>query len=366
MQVAVAHEDYYERGGGEYVAEQLARIFDAPIYTGFISSDVSPPEDIDVHGLFGDGISGSVIKRSRLIRDAYNQFAWQRVEELYDYDIIIQSGNNPGWFVPKDEQIVVKYVHSTPRTAYDMFWDRGDNPLTFAYSYATRLFYQQTLPYPDIYIANSDLVARRIRKYWGISDDKIRVVYPPTETSEYSPRPTKDYYLTYSRLAENKRIDEIIRAFNDTEKKLVIGGKGEQREKLEQLSSENVEFVGYMDEEEKKRRLGEARAVIFNGENEDFGMVPIESLSSGTPVIAVSEGFTKYQVEDGVNGILHDGSCEDIKNAITRFENIDLEWDQEDIQEFAEQFSYQSFEQGIQDAVDEAINNSKISPELFE
>jgi len=360
--IAVAHEHYYERGGGEYVAEELARTFDAPLYTGFINDEALPEErDVEFHDLFGDGVTGQLIRRSTFFRDFYYQFAWQYVPELTDYDVLVQSGNNPGWYVPPDEQVLVKYVHSPPRTAYDRFHERGDNLLTRLYAYASRVLYQPNIHYPDVYVANSELVARRIRRYWGIED--VEVVYPPTATETYEPAAKEDFYLSYSRLTANKRFDEIIEAFREhPDKRLVIGGSGPQEAHLRELADgmDNVEFRGYLDEDEKRDLLGRAKALVYAAENEDFGMVPIEAFASGTPVIGVEDGYTKYQVEDGENGLLYPRGVDSLSDAIGRFEANGVSLDAAEIAERAEKYSMERFRERMREVVENAVADASI------
>lgn len=363
--IAIAHEHYPERGGGEHVAEHLARTFDAPIYTGFVGHGVSIPDDVEVQDLFGHGLTGALIRRSVLARDAFYQFAWQDVEGLHDYDVVIQSGNNPGWYVPRDDQAVVKYVHSTLRNPYDLF-HLTDSPITKAYSHAARVLYSHTTSYPDVFVCNSELVARRVELYWGIprDSDRVRVVYPPVDTASYGPghaeRGRGDYYFTYSRLHPAKRFDEIIKAFNQTDKQLLIGGSGPERERLEAMADDNIEFVGYVSEDKKRALAAGATAGIFAAENEDFGLVPVEFLASETPVIGVRDGYTQYQIRDGLNGHLYDRGVANLYDAIQRHESGGVEWSADEIATDAERYDTESFRSGMRKAVAHARERAEI------
>ncbi|KPN30685.1 UDP-D-galactose:(glucosyl)lipopolysaccharide-1,6-D-galactosyltransferase [Halolamina pelagica] len=293
-------------------------------------------------------------------RDLYYAFAAQRIPELAEYDTVVLSKNELSWYVPEDEQTVIHYVHSTPRTPYDLFQQRGDSLPTRLYSFVARTLFLPNTKYPDRFVANSELVARRLERYWRISADRIDVVYPPVPVDEYSPSDPKEYYLTYSRLIPEKRIDAIVDAFAELDAELVVGGSGEERDRLERRAPENVRFVGYMDESEKKRRLGEARALLFNAMNEDFGMIPVEALASGTPVLGVDEGYTKYQIKAGKNGYTHDPDPKSIRSAVERFEREGVAWSAAEIQEYAERYSAEAFRQGMQDAVARAEDDATI------
>lgn len=365
--VAIVHEHYYERGGAEHVVEELARTFDAPIYTGFINERALPTdtEELEFHSLFDDRTVAPLLKRSTLFRDFYYQFAWQRLPELTDYDILILSGNNPGWYVPPEEQVVVRYVHTPPRTAYDLFHQRATTGFTKLYAYASRVLYYPNVPYPDRYVANSDLVARRLQRYLGV--DNPAVVYPPVSVSTYEPRESEEFYLAYSRLVPDKRFDEMIRAFQQhPDKQLVIGGSGPDRERLESLAADldNIELRGYLEPEEKRDLLGRAKALVYAAVNEDFGMVPIEAFASGTPVIGVRDGFTKYQITDGETGILFDRGVDSLAAAVDRFEQEGISSNTEDLCELATQFSKSHFQDSIRNIVAEAAGEASINIEF--
>ena len=356
--IAVAHGNYLERGGAERVSNELARLFDAPLYYGFGDPEYVP-DDIDSRRLF-TGRLRSQLSKSVLSRDLYYAFSAQRIPQLAKYETLVLSKNELSWYVPEDKQTVVHYIHSTPRTPYDLFQQRGGGLATRLYSFAARTLFLPNTKYPDRFVANSELVARRLRRYWRIPEERIDVVYPPIPVEEYSPREREEYYLTYSRLIPEKRIDEIVDAFAGLDAELVVGGSGEERERLERRAPDNVRFVGYMDESEKKRRLGEARALLFNAMNEDFGMIPVEAFASGTPVLGVEEGYTKYQIRDGKNGYTHGPDAESIRSTVERFDRDGVDWSEAEIQEYAERYSAEAFRDGIREAVARAEEDATI------
>jgi glycosyltransferase involved in cell wall biosynthesis len=344
MDIRVAHSESLDRGGALFVAEELARTFDSRLYVGFNTSGVVA-EDVDAIEIFDNKIIKKLSQKSSFVRDAYFSLAWQHVPELHEADMVIESGNNPGWYVPHDTQTVVRYVHSTPYAAYNRFHDTGQSLAGKLYGTFLRTLYLQTIPFPDVWVANSELVACRMEQYWGISD--VEVVYPPVDVKSYTSRKRSNYFFTFSHLRSEKRIGEIIKAFDGLEEQLVIGGDGPERNRLEVMAPENVEFVGYLTEQEKRRRLGEARALVFNARSEDFGMVPVEALASGTPVIGVNEGYTTSQIKDRKNGILYKRGVEHLQAAIRDFEEDHLAWTKERIIEDAEKYDIQNFKSEI-------------------
>lgn len=362
--IAIAHEHWIEYGGGEYVAETLAENYDAPLYTGLV--DMDEPERIDMHEVTASIPLRHHLAKSILLRDGMYMLAWPNTD-LTDYDVVIQSGNGSGWYVPRDDQAIVKYAHTTPRGAYDLYHENDHGVFGTVAQHAVRTLYQHTVPYPDVWVANSELVARRIRRYFGVDADRVRVVYPPVDTHTYDSRmaPTDGrMYLTWSRLYEHKNIDDIVRAFNrlGSEYRLIVGGTGPERDDLESVAGENVSFVGYLSEDRKRELAAKANAVLFAATNEDFGLVPIEAMASGTPVIGVEDGYTKHQIRDGENGVLFRGGADEIAQAIVEFDAEGVAWSGEQIEAFAQRnFGMERFFEQMDNAIQDATDRATVT-----
>lgn len=331
--IAVVHEHFPQQGGAERVADELGQAFDAPIFTSFISDDISN-ESTDIHELFDDSWWIKFVKQkstlSALVESICYQFAWSRVPKLTKFDVLIQSGAGTRWYVPPDKQVIIRYIHTTPRYIYSKFHDSPNSILFQLYCYYMRTMVEQTISYADQYIANSELVARRISKYWGLDYDSITVIHPPVNVSSYEPTEGGDYYITLSRLVDHKRIKAIVNAFTDLSPlELRIVGEGPKRTALENHAEghDNIKFEGQVSERRKRSLLTGAKASVYNAFNEDFGIVPVESLAAGTPVIGVRDGYTEHQIENGVTGILYNrGSVvtetsQNIIKAIDKFES---------------------------------------------
>lgn len=360
MNIAILHDQIRARGGAEHVGFELARAFDAPIYAGYVDEGLVP-EDVEVREVF-DGRAGQRLMESHyLVQDLYQMLAWQHVEELYTFDTLIVNKTNPGWFVPRDTQTTVWYLHSTPRSQYDQFHDHGRSFLSRLIKTPMRPLYRPNIAYADVWACNSELVERRMNRYWDINSDDINVIYPPVDLEGLSPdiAPTDNYYVTISRLQDHKRIDEIICAFADRDEQLIVMGEGPERKRLEQLATDNVQFTGFVSDEKKAVLLSEAKAGVFAAENEDFGLVPVECFASGTPVIGVREGYTQHQIIDGKNGVLFDRGR--LRAALNRFEAAGVSWSDEELHEFARQFSVRRFRREIRDLVARAREESIVT-----
>lgn len=364
-EIAIAHKDYDVRGGGEVVAEELADTFDAPLYVGRRNTS-NEPSDTDPIEIPLTRWQRRCIDHGGAPRSLAYWIAWQNASQLNDYDTVITSGNEPLWHVGRDDQVKIAYTHSTPRWQYDLAHKTGDGVIGTIYRTAVRTLYQHNITRPDLYAANSDLVARRIRKYWNIPSEQIRVVYPPVPTHEYSPdaRQTSGYYLYLGRLARNKQVDDVVEAFNHLNQTVLkIAGKGPEKQRLERMAGDNIHFEGYVSEAEKQKLYAGAKALVYPAQNEDFGMVPIEAMASGTPVIGVNEGFTQYQIQDGRNGLTYDRSPSNLYTAIQHFERAGVEWTEQRIARFADRFGVEQFRTGMREAVADARERAQVSPD---
>ncbi|TQQ83376.1 glycosyltransferase [Halonotius terrestris] len=376
--IAIAHDHFPQIGGAERVALKLANIFDATIYTSYTDENVTV-DDVPVYTLFNGSILSRLIKRrgriGTLVQKFYYQLGWSQATELAEYDIVIQSGSAPMWYVPPDDQVIVRYVHTPPRSVYSKFQDNGKSLPVSLFTLYLRAMRTHTVPYAERYVANSELVARRIRKYWGVPTDAITVVYPPVDVTGYKPSAGKEYYVAVSRLVDHKRFKPIIKAFaNLPSKELRIVGDGPERDTLEQQAKEheNIRFEGYVSERKKQSLLSNAKASMYNALNEDFGIVPIESWAAGTPVIGVSDGFTQYQIQDGKTGILFaraktpELTAANIQDAVRRFESEGIESTPADLHQQAKKFSSERFTKRMQQVVAEVKDEAAIKPAFLQ
>lgn len=371
--LAVAHWGEHANGGGDRLAWELARVFDdAPFYVGWRDEAIEP-DDIESEQLMDGWLMNRALKRGGLSRKLAHLLGWQIASPLRDYEILVTSGNEPLFYVAPDDQTWVAYIHHTNRRQSDQITEvecKSFEKARLLIHYAIRVLFDHNTHKPDLFVVNSEIVKRRVVRYWGVPEDKIRVVYPPVPTHEYSPgdAKTEDVYLTLSRLEWHKDIDGIVEAFNQLDERLIVAGDGPERERLERAADDNIEFVGFVDEADKRRLLSSAKAFVFNGRDEDFGIAPVEALAAGTPLLGVKEGMTQFQVIDGKNGYRHTRSGTSgpsIVETVRRFEHKGVEWSASEIASFADRFSVNAFEEGMHDVVEEAVSKSDVTPSWF-
>ncbi|MBI2032196.1 MAG: glycosyltransferase [Candidatus Levybacteria bacterium] len=212
----------------------------------------------------------------------------------------------------------------------------------------------------DYYIANSEETRRRIQKFYRRD---AAVIYPPVEIKNHESRIMNqgkgEYYLTGGRIARAKHTDLILEAFAKNGLPLKIFGKGfagfeeELRKKFGKYK--NIEFLGEVGDEEKDELMKGAKAFVFASEDEDFGIVPVEAMMAGTPVIAHRSGGVLETVIEGETGLFFDEfSVESLNNAIKKFETLRRAqgmFDSAKIKQHAQKFSKERFEREIKEFV---------------
>jgi len=371
--LAVAHWGEHANGGGDRLAWELARVFDeAPFYVGW-QDEAIEPDDIESEQLIDGRLMNWALNYGGPIRKLAHLLGWQIASPLRGHDVLITSGNEPLFYVAPDDQTWVSYIHHTNRRQSDQITEvepKHLKKIRLLIHYAIRVLFDHNTHRPDLFVVNSEVVKRRVVRYWGVPEDKIRVVYPPVPTHEYSTEDaeTENVYVTLSRLDWHKDIDGIIKSFNQIDQQLIVAGDGPERERLIKMANDNIKFVGFVDEAEKRRLLSSAKAFVFNGRDEDFGIAPVEALAAGTPLLGVHEGMTQFQVIDGKNGYRHTRSRTSgpsLVETVQRFERNGVEWSAAEIESFADRFSIQAFEKGMRDVVGEAISKSDVTPSWY-
>jgi glycosyltransferase involved in cell wall biosynthesis len=156
---------------------------------------------------------------------------------------------------------------------------------------------------PNYYIANSQLVADRIKKIYG---REAHVIPPPIEVNRFHmSNEIDDYYLVLSRLVSYKRIDLAIEACKRLNRRLIVIGDGPDRARLEKMADDRIEFLGRQPDKVVNYYAARCRALLFPGE-EDFGMAPLEANASGRPVIAYRAGGAMETVREDITGVFFD------------------------------------------------------------
>ena len=357
MKVAIIHYWLVGMRGGEKVIEALCEMYPhADIFTHvYVPEMVS--ERIRQHRVIPTFINS--LPRAARMYKTYLPLMPLALEQLdlRGYDLIISSESGPSkGIIPPSDALHVCYCHTPMRYIWNMYHDYRSNAGRVArlmmpsLAHYLRMWDVTAAARVDSFIANSATVARRIHRYYGA--DSV-VIYPPVDTGSFSiakPSELEDYYLMAGELVSYKRPDLAVRAFNEMKLKLVVIGGGEMLDEIRRLAGPTVTVLGSQPFDVLKQHYARCRALIFPGE-EDFGMVPVEAMASGRPVVALGRGGATETVAAGVTGIFFaEQTIEAISSAVKGLANIEI--DPEKIAAHAHQFGRDQFFQKMRAHID--------------
>ena len=356
LRVALVHYWLVGMRGGEKVLEQLCAMFpQADIFT-----HVAVPERLSER-LRAQRIETSFVARlpfATRLYQKYLPFMPRALEEidLTGYDLVISSESGPAkGVIPPPDAAHLCYCHSPMRYLWDQYhtYRAGAGRLSRLamplIAPSLRQWDVTSAARVDRFVANSTHVAARVGKYWR---REAEVVHPPVAVDDFAPVPATergDFYLWAGELAPYKRPDLAIEAFRRLGRPLVvIGGPERTRRRLAAQAPDNVTFLGQVDFATLRAHLARCRALVFPGE-EDFGIVPVEAMASGRPVIAYGRGGALDTVVDGETGLLYpEPTVEGLMAAVERLEAEGLDrGDPAALAAHAARFSPAAFRAGL-------------------
>lgn len=324
MKIAIVHDWLNQKiGGAENVLFELTKMYPkADIYTLIYNPDLFNKQlaNRKVFTSVLNAFPGYLKRRPQLLLP----FIMHAVKkwDFSDYDLVISSST--AWV--KNINITgqakhICYCHSPARMIWDSWPSYLDKfklgPLRRFYiirlASKLRLWDYYQAQNGTIFIANSKYVATRIKKFYH---QQAKVIYPPVKLAAPKTVVKKDdYYLIVSVLAKYKNIDLAVKAFMASGKKLVIAGNGPDAERLQAIASgsDNIEFVGRVNEQTKQRLYTNAKAFVFCSV-EDFGITMVEAISAGTPVIALRGGGANEIIHEGKTGVFYNEANEQSLN----------------------------------------------------
>ncbi|HAU39842.1 MAG: glycosyltransferase [Candidatus Peregrinibacteria bacterium GW2011_GWF2_43_17] len=361
LQVALVHDFLIRLGGAERVLFELSKMYPkAPIYTLLydekVCGSVFPKDKVKMSCL--KKLPGFMRKRHKYLFPFMPMVVEQF--DLSKFDMVISSSNAYAHGIVTNLRTKhLCYCHSPMRYA----WDWTHNYLNEQrISEFTKRFVLKRLEKirmwdklasdrVDKYLANSQTVKDRISKYYRRDAD---VVFPPVDVDRFTARNTNEnYFLIVSTLTPYKRIDLAISLFNRTGMRLVIIGDGNARSELEKMSGPNIDFLGFKDDDIVKEYMENSRGVIFAGED-DFGIVPVEAMACGKPVLAYGRGGATETVVPGITGeFFYEPTLTGIEDGMARLLLNEKNYNYMDIRKHAEKFGKEIFINGIKKAVRE-------------
>lgn len=339
MKIAIVHDYLKEYGGAERVVEALLEVWPkADVYTTVFLPRFAGPHkarvkkwNVETTWLQYLPFKAKLLSPFRLIAP----WIFKSID-LSDYDLVITSTagtyTSPNFVKIGKKTLHICYCHTPPRYLYGYpvanAWDEvgwrkvlkffGQVPMHFL-----RMLDFKVAQRPKYFIVNSKEVAARVQKFYRRDS---RVIYPPVEIAGLRNQKKENFYLTGGRLSRHKRQVLAVEAFTKLNLPLkVFGGAFASYgvSDLKKKAGKNIEFLGEITDEKKFDLMRKAKAFIFTSELEDFGIIPVEAMGVGTPVIAYRSGGVKETVIDGKTGVFFDElSAESLIKAVRKFEKM--------------------------------------------
>lgn len=360
MKVAIVHDWLTGMRGGENCLEVFCELFpDATIFT-LIHKKGSVSEKIEKMD-----IRTSYLQRIPGIFSSYRNFLplFPSAIESFDlkgYDLILSSSHCVAKGVRKARGALhICYCYTPMRYAwlfFDDYFGKNSGLKRLFISFIIKKLRKwdlRTNENVDFFIAISDNVKDRIRKYYGRESE---VIFCPVEGERLSiSRKKGDFYLVVSAFVPYKRIDLAIKAFNRLGKRLLIIGSGSEEKSLRKIAGKSIEFLGWMGRE-KLKFYQECRALIFPGE-EDFGIVPLEAQACGRPVIAYGKGGALETITGDTGVFFFEQTEEALARAVVEFESRENTFEADKIRKHALRFDRSLFKEKIRDFIDSKLKD---------
>ncbi|MFL0578391.1 glycosyltransferase [Dietzia sp. 179-F 9C3 NHS] len=363
--VALVHERFTDVAGSEHVVEQMALAWpEARIHVPFARPSGIP------RGLGSRVVTGPLQRAYQMIGCRSHAPLLPLVPSMLRHaridpaeaDVVVISHHAFALAAAAVEVPSVAYVHSPARWAWDAGFRRGEAGSVLGRSALSvlaaraRANERRWAPVPEVVVANSAAVRDRIRAWWGRDAE---VVHPPVDTGFFTPGSgaKEDYFVSVGRLVPYKRVDLAVAAAVEAGVRLLVVGEGRDMDRCRARSGPGVEFLGRLPREEMREVIRGARALLMPGE-EDFGIVPVEAIAAGTPVLALGRGGALDTVVPGVSGELVNGRDDDeVVHALARAMRSwdDASYSASGLARFAARFSEASFRSGISAVVDSVL-----------
>lgn len=363
IKIALVHDWLTGKRGGEKVLEVFGELYpEAPIFT-LLYNPGTISESLASHEIYT-----SFIDKLPFKKNSYRQFLPlfpTAIEQfnLKEYDLILSSSHCVAkGIIPSPNSLHISYLHTPMRYVWDMYHAYfGESQVGKLSGMIIPLFANYLRNWDvsssnrvDWYLANSQHVANRIKKYYR---REAYVLYPPVETSLFKMTPSsEDFDLVVSALVPYKRVDLAVQAYNKLERKLIIIGDGPEKKNLQKLAGPLIEFLDWQSHEVLTEYYCKCRQLIFPGE-EDFGIVPVEAMSCGKPVIAYARGGALETIinadnsegNPGTGTFFYHQTPEDLIEAIQKSDSI--EWDSNFIYHHARNFDREQFKTKLQEFI---------------
>jgi len=359
MKIAIVHDYLKEYGGAERVLETFLEIWpDADIYTTVFLPEFAGPHKgrVEKWNVKTSFLQYVPFKAKLISMFRFVALCVFKSFDLSKYDLVITSTagtyTSPNFVKVGKRALLINYCHTPPRYLYGYpvanDWKSNWFRRTLLVMGKIPMFFLRKLDFkaaqlPDYIIANSNEVASRIKKFYKRDST---IIYPPVEIPNISlPMRKENYYLIGGRVSRHKGHDIAIKAFTKLGLPLkVFGGTFASYglDQFKKFAGKNIEFLGEVSESDKWKLMSGAKAFIFPSEQEDFGIIPVEAMAVGTPIIALNQGGVKETVINGKTGLFfNERTPEALVEAVEKFEK--MKFNPEDCINQAKKFSKERF-----------------------
>jgi glycosyltransferase involved in cell wall biosynthesis len=366
--IAIFHDNFAQMGGAERVADALTdAVPTAPLYTTLAARAKLIPRlrERDIHTTWMRYLP----QPGRYYRHYFLLYPLAiETANLRAYDLILSSccGYAKG-VKSRADAVHVCYCHTPMR----WIWRHSDYVAREQFSQLQQRALSMLLPplrkwdlhaaqRPDYFLTNSQVVAERIREFYG---REATVIPPPVDVSRFRiSAQVDDFYLVLTRLVSYKRIDLAVRACNLLGRRLIVIGDGPDRPRLEAIAGPTITFMGRQPDDVVNQAVSSCRALLLPGE-EDFGIVPLEANAAGRPVIALRRGGATETVRDGLTGVFFDEQTpEGLAAAIERADRIP--WAPDTLRSHAAAYDRPVFTQRIRDFLHAVAPSKRVRQQL--
>jgi len=368
LKTAIVHDWIVTLGGAENCLKDIYKLYPSDVYTL-----VSKKESAEALGIDYSRVHNSFIQKFIKAQSKYRTYLpfFPLAIEQFDlssYDVIISSSHAAAKGVlTTANQLHICYCYSPMRYAWDLYHQylkeanltKGiKGKIAKLILHYMRVWDYTTANRVDHFIGISDYICKRIKRIYG---REATTIYPPVDTDEFILHENKEnIYLTASRMVPYKRIDLVAETFSKLpDKKLVIIGDGPDFEKVKDKAKgcSNIEILGYQPFNVLKEYMQKSKAFIFPPE-EDFGIIPIEAMACGTPVIAFGKGGACETIVENKTGIFFkEQTVESLKNAIIDFEKIEDKFIFNEVRKHAEKFNRERYKQEMKNFINNKITD---------
>lgn len=370
MRTAIVYDRVNKWGGAERVLLTLHEMFpDAPLFTAVYDSQNAGWASVFPQVIPSFLQKIPILKHKHELLGMLTPIAFENINfDSFDLVISVTSEAAKG-IITKPEVKHICYCLTPTRYLWSGYKEYLNNPPTvLSWIPFYKFWAVPILNYvrkwdkiasnrPDIFVAISSEVKQRIIKYYNRNSE---IIFPPVNveifSSEQKPETKKTkYYLFVSRLIPYKKADLVVRVFNKLNKKLIVVGTGSEENKVKKTAGKNIEFINFVTDSELAKLYKNAEALIFPAE-EDFGIVMVESLASGTPVIAYKKGGSLDIVKDLKTGVFFEEQSEkSLISAVKQFEK--MTFNKKDLANNARKFSKERFKKQFMEAVNKATGS---------